>query len=187
MSETAADEYLIEGGHVLTPEFEVREADVLIDRAAGEVMTVDDDLAGDIAADETLDATGSLVMPGLVNAHTHVAMTLLRGYADDKQLDAWLQEDIWPVEAELTPDDIRVGTELGLVEFITNGITGYADAYFEVGEIAAATPTPASGRISATPLLRSAKTTKRPAPTPRRASLSPASSRGGPTAGSRPR
>jgi Cytosine deaminase and related metal-dependent hydrolases len=134
MTDTA-DEYVIEGGHVLTPDFDVIEADVLIDRNAGEVLAVDDNLD----AAETLDATGSLVMPGLVNAHTHVAMTLLRGYADDKPLDAWLQEDIWPVEAELTPEDIRVGTELGLVEFITNGITGFADSYFEVPEIVAAT------------------------------------------------
>jgi len=129
------DVFAIEGGHVLTPEFDVLEANVLVDRAAGEVIEV----APDVTADETLDATGSLVMPGLVNAHTHVAMTLLRGYADDKPLDAWLQEDIWPVEAELTPADIRVGTELGLVEFIKSGITGFADSYFEVGEIAAAT------------------------------------------------
>src|SRR6056297_2138422 len=128
------DVFVIEGGHVLTPDFEVREADVLVDREAGAVIEV-----GDVTADETLDATDCLVMPGLLNAHTHVAMTLLRGHADDKPLDAWLQEDIWPVEAELTPDDIRVGTELGLVEFIKNGITGFADSYFEVPEIAAAT------------------------------------------------
>ncbi|WP_253737862.1 amidohydrolase [Halohasta salina] len=128
------DVYAIEGGHVLTPDFEVRNADVLVDREAGEVIEV-----GDVSAAETLDATGCLVMPGLTNAHTHVAMTLLRGHADDKPLDAWLQEDIWPVEAELTPEDIRVGTELGLVEFIKNGITGFADSYFEVSEIAAAT------------------------------------------------
>jgi Cytosine deaminase and related metal-dependent hydrolases len=88
MTETTFDDtVVIEGGHVLTPDFEVREADVLIDRPAGVVLEVDDDLAGD----ETLDATDSLVMPGLVNAHTHVAMTLLRGYADDKQLDAWFR------------------------------------------------------------------------------------------------
>ena len=128
------DVYAIKGGHVLTPEFDVVAADVLVDREAGEVLEV-----GDVTADETLDATGCLVMPGLLNAHTHVAMTLLRGHADDKPLDAWLQEDIWPVEAELTPEDIRVGTELGLVEFIKNGITGFADSYFEVPEIAAAT------------------------------------------------
>ena len=130
-----SDLYAIEGGHVLTPDFEVRETNVLVDRAAGEIRGV----GSDVTADETLDATGCLVMPGLVNAHTHVAMTLLRGHADDKPLDAWLQEDIWPVEAELTPEDIRIGTELGLVEFIKNGITGFADSYFEVGEIAAAT------------------------------------------------
>ena len=129
------DLYAIEGGHVLTPDFDVIEADVLVDREAGTVLEV----GSDVSADETLDATDSLVMPGLVNAHTHVAMTLLRGYADDKPLDSWLQEDIWPVEAELTPDDIRVGTELGLIEFIKNGITGFADSYFEVPEIAAAT------------------------------------------------
>ena len=128
------DVYAIVGGHVLTPDFDVVAADVLVDPEAGEVLDV-----GDVSAAETLDATGCLVMPGLINAHTHVAMTLLRGHADDKPLDAWLQEDIWPVEAELTPDDIRVGTELGLVEFIKNGITGFADSYFEVGEIAAAT------------------------------------------------
>jgi len=130
-----SDRYAIEGGHVLTPEFEVRAANVLVDRAAGEIV----DVGPDVTADETLDATGCLVMPGLLNAHTHVAMTLLRGHADDKPLDAWLQEDIWPVEAELTPEDIRIGTELGLVEFIKNGITGFADSYFEVGEIAEAT------------------------------------------------
>jgi 5-methylthioadenosine/S-adenosylhomocysteine deaminase len=129
------DVFSIEGGHVLTPEFDVIEADVLVDREAGEILEV----GPDVTAEETIDATDSLVMPGLVNAHTHVAMTLLRGYADDKPLDAWLQEDIWPVEAELTPEDIRVGTELGLVEFIKSGITGFADSYFEVPEIAAAT------------------------------------------------
>jgi len=135
MTDDTAAVFSIEGGHVLTPEYDVRKANVLVDRAAGEIIAVDDD----VTTDETLDATGSLVMPGLVNAHTHVAMTLLRGYADDKPLGAWLREDIWPVEAELTPEDIRVGTELGLVEFIKNGITGFADAYFEVPEIAEAT------------------------------------------------
>jgi 5-methylthioadenosine/S-adenosylhomocysteine deaminase len=136
MTETAFDDTIvIEGGHVLTPDFDVIDANVLVDRAAGVVLEIGDDLA----AAETLDATDSLVMPGLVNAHTHVAMTLLRGYADDKPLESWLREDVWPIEAELTAEDIRVGTELGLLEFIKSGITGFADAYFEVGEIAAAT------------------------------------------------
>ncbi|MFL9603580.1 amidohydrolase family protein, partial [Aeromonas dhakensis] len=65
-------------------------------------------------------------------------MTLLRGYADDKPLEAWLREDIWPAEAELTPGDVRAGTELGIVEMIKSGTTAFADMYFEVPEIAAA-------------------------------------------------
>jgi len=175
-----SDQYAIEGGHVLAPDFTVREANVLVDREAGEVIEV----GPDVTADETLDATNALVMPGLVNAHTHVAMTLLRGHADDKPLDAWLQEDIWPVEAELTPEDIRIGTELGLVEFIKNGITGFADSYFEVGEIAAATEQSGFVPTSVMHLLRLARTTMHRALTPKRAWRSPASSTVQPMVGS---
>ncbi|XVH32922.1 amidohydrolase [Haloferacaceae archaeon DSL9] len=125
----------IENGRVLTPDLDVIEADVLVDGKAGEVVAVGSDV-GD--ADETLDATGSLVMPGLVNGHCHAAMTLLRGYADDKRLGAWLREDIWPTEAALTAADIRVGSELGILEMIKSGVTGFADMYFEVPEVAAA-------------------------------------------------
>ncbi|MFC4439782.1 MULTISPECIES: amidohydrolase [Natrialbaceae] len=124
----------ITGGRVLSPDLTVTRADVLIDQERGEILELGDDLAAD--ADETLDASGSLVTPGFVNGHCHVSMTLLRGYADDKPLDAWLQEDIWPAEGELTPDDIRIGAELGLVEMIKSGTTAFADMYFEVPEIA---------------------------------------------------
>jgi 5-methylthioadenosine/S-adenosylhomocysteine deaminase len=124
----------IAGGTVLRPGETVEEADVLVDSESGTIVAVGD--PEEIPeGDETLDAENSLVMPGLVNAHTHVAMTLLRGYADDKQLDAWLQEDIWPVEAELTAEDVRAGTELGLLEMIRSGTTAFADMYFEVPEI----------------------------------------------------
>ncbi|AGB30067.1 amidohydrolase [Natrinema pellirubrum DSM 15624] len=124
----------ITGGWVLRPDLTVTTADVLIDRDAGEVREVGPDLGG--AADETLDADGSLVTPGFVNGHCHVAMTLLRGYADDKPLDAWLQEDIWPAEAELTAETVRAGTELGVLEMIKSGITAFADMYFFVPTIA---------------------------------------------------
>ena len=80
-------------------------------------------------------------MPGLVNAHTHVAMTLLRGYADDKPLTPWLEEDIWPLEAHLTAEDVRAGTELGLVEMIRSGTTGFVDMYFFMDEVAEAVAT----------------------------------------------
>ena len=124
----------ITGGQVLLPDITVTRADVLIDREDGEILEIGDELEGD--ADETLDAADSLVTPGLVNGHCHVAMTLLRGYADDKSLDAWLQEDIWPTEAELTPDDVYHGAKLGLLEMIKSGTTSFADMYFMVPRIA---------------------------------------------------
>ncbi|WP_049924361.1 amidohydrolase [Halopiger djelfimassiliensis] len=126
----------ITGGHVLLPDATVTRADVLIDQDAGSILEIGPSLAGD--GDETLDASNSLVTPGFVNGHCHVAMTLLRGYADDKPLDAWLREDIWPAEEELTAADVRAGAELGLLEMIKSGTTGFADMYFRVPEIAAA-------------------------------------------------
>ena len=122
----------IADGQVLSPDMTVREADVLADRETGEILDVGETASGD----EVLDAEGGLVVPGLVNAHCHISMTLLRGYADDKPLDAWLQEDIWPTEAALTPEDIAVGARLGAVELLKNGVTAVGDMYFEVPEIA---------------------------------------------------
>ncbi|MGA9399633.1 amidohydrolase [Haladaptatus sp.] len=124
----------IAGGKVLRPDMTVERADVLVDQDEGTILDV-----GDVSdADETLDAEGGLVIPGLVNAHCHAAMTLLRGYADDKPLDTWLREDVWPVEAELTPEDVRAGTDLGLLEMIKSGTTGFADMYFEMDQVAEA-------------------------------------------------
>ncbi|QPV64763.1 amidohydrolase [Halosimplex litoreum] len=125
---------LVAGGQVLRPDLTVERADVLVDRESGDVADVVEPGTADAA--ERLDASGGLVIPGLINAHGHVAMTLLRGYADDKPLDAWLQEDIWPVEAELTADDIAAGAELGIVEMIKSGTTAFSDMYFHVDRIA---------------------------------------------------
>ena len=129
----------VTGGRVLRPDGSVTESDVTIDRDAGTIRAVGtpDELDDAVdAATETLAAEGSLVIPGLVNAHTHVSMTLLRGYADDKPLDAWLREDIWPVEAELTPDDVEAGAALGVVEMIRSGTTAFADMYFAMDRVA---------------------------------------------------
>ena len=122
----------LSGGHVLRPDLSVERADVLVDTDAGEVLAVGD-LDG--TGEETLDCSGSLVTPGLVNAHTHAAMTLLRGYADDKPLEAWLREDVWPIEGVLEPADVRAGTELGVVEMLQSGVTAFADMYFHVPEV----------------------------------------------------
>ncbi|MBO2518593.1 MULTISPECIES: amidohydrolase [Limnochorda] len=79
---------------------------------------------------EVIDATGHLVLPGFVNAHTHAAMTLLRSYADDMALHPWLTEAIWPAEARMTPEDIYWGSLLAIIEMIRGGTTAFADMYF---------------------------------------------------------
>lgn len=80
---------------------------------------------------EHIELPGHTLMPGLVNAHGHAAMTLLRGYADDMPLDRWLNEKIWPMEtAWVGPDFVRDGTEIAAAEMILSGITTTSDMYF---------------------------------------------------------
>lgn len=82
-------------------------------------------------AKQTLDLSDHLLMPGLVNAHGHTAMSLLRGYADDQPLHTWLNEHIWPAEGRWVSEDfVRDGTELALAEMIRSGTTCFSDMYF---------------------------------------------------------
>src|SRR5919106_1138306 len=82
------------------------------------------DRAVDYDAAETVDCHGRVVMPGLVNAHTHAPMTLLRGLADDLRLDVWLMGYMMPVEREFVrPDFVELGTKLACAEMIRSGIT----------------------------------------------------------------
>ncbi len=90
------------------------------------------------SADTVIDAEGSVVMPGFVNTHTHAAMTLFRGYADDLQLAEWLQQHIWPAEAQLTAEDVYNGSLLACLEMIRSGTTSFADMYFFMDETAKA-------------------------------------------------
>ena len=82
-------------------------------------------------ARETIDARGRAVIPGLINAHTHIPMTLFRGLADDLDLQEWLTKYIFPAEAKnVTEDFVRGGTRLGLAEMIRGGTTTYCDMYY---------------------------------------------------------
>src|SRR5262245_57288112 len=82
-------------------------------------------------ARRTIDARGKVVLPGLINAHTHIPMTLFRGIADDLDLQDWLTKYIFPAEAKnVTRDFVIAGTRLGLVEMIRGGTTTYADMYY---------------------------------------------------------
>jgi 5-methylthioadenosine/S-adenosylhomocysteine deaminase len=91
-------------------------------------------------SNETIDCNGKVIMPGLINAHTHGPMTLLRGLADDLRLDVWLMGYMMPVEREfVTPDFVRLGTMLAGVEMIRSGITTFADMYYYEEDVAKAT------------------------------------------------
>lgn len=84
---------------------------------------------GSMAATETIDAAGGIIMPGLVNTHTHAAMTLFRGLADDLPLITWLNEHIFPAEALLDEGKVHAGTLLGCAEMILSGTTCFCDMY----------------------------------------------------------
>lgn len=88
--------------------------------------------------DEHLDAAGMTLVPGLVNGHTHAAMTLFRGYGDDLPLMEWLQTRIWPAEARLTADDVYWGTRLACLEMIRSGTTRFWDMYWHQHDVARA-------------------------------------------------
>jgi len=91
-----------------------------------------------IEAEKTIDASGMVATPGLINCHTHLAMTLFRGVAEDQPLETWLTEAIWPLEAKLKPQDIYYGSLLGCLEMIKSGTTCFADMYFHEEKVAKA-------------------------------------------------
>jgi len=80
---------------------------------------------------EIIDASNCIVMPGLVNTHTHVAMTLFRGYGDGLVLDKWLRERIWPAEAKLTNDVVEAGAILGMIEMLKSGTVALNEMYLK--------------------------------------------------------
>src|SRR3989339_467039 len=131
------------------------QADLLIKN--GLILTLDDNFTvlpqGDIvinqgqiseisAASQTkaaqiIDASGQLVMPGLINTHTHAAMTLLRGAADDLPLDIWWHKVIFPLEKKfVSPEFVRIGAALAILEMIKSGTTSFLDMYFFSAETA---------------------------------------------------
>lgn len=93
---------------------------------------------GERVWDREIDVKGNLVMPGFVNAHTHSAMTFLRSFADDLPLQEWLEQQVFPMEAKLTGEDIYDLSRLAILEYLTSGITSNFDMYFQPEMIARA-------------------------------------------------
>lgn len=133
---------LITGGLLVTMDGQmslIEDGGLAVDK--GEIVAVGPsrDLQQGYRATEIIDAAGKIIMPGLVNTHTHAAMTLFRGMADDLPLDTWLQNHIWPTEAKfINAASVRTGTDLALAEMIRSGTTTFTDMYFFAGEIALA-------------------------------------------------
>lgn len=96
------------------------------------------ELREDLEVEREIDGKYKIAMPGLVNAHTHIGMSLLRNYADDMPLHDWLTKKIWPTEANLTGEDVYWGSLLSMVEMIESGTTAFCDMYFFMDEVAKA-------------------------------------------------
>jgi 5-methylthioadenosine/S-adenosylhomocysteine deaminase len=104
---------------------------VAIDKDLIAAVGPENEILAEYTSDDILECAGNIVMPGLVNMHTHLPMTLLRGLSDDLRLDVWLMGYIMPVEREfVTPEFVRLGAQIGCAELIRSGVTCFADMYY---------------------------------------------------------
>ena len=106
------------------------------------------------AFEREIDLGGDLVMPGFKNAHAHAGMSFVRSYADDVPLQPWLFEQIFPLEAKLTPEAVYAFTKLSILEYLTSGITAGFDMYFYRDAIAAARSSSRRSTGNSTPCIR---------------------------------
>jgi 5-methylthioadenosine/S-adenosylhomocysteine deaminase len=134
---------IVTGGTVVTQNSSrqiVSPGAVVID--GDEIVAVNrpDAIAAAYRSTNVIDASGQVVLPGLVNTHTHAAMVMYRGLADDLALMEWLQKYIFPAEAKtVSPELVRIGTRLATLEMIESGTTAFADMYYFEEEVAKAT------------------------------------------------
>ncbi|MEV5874968.1 amidohydrolase [Streptomyces sp. NPDC052101] len=140
MSASPAD-LVITGCTVLVHEeqeeigFRTDAAIVVRDRVIESVTTAAS--ARELPALERIEARGQVAMPGLINCHTHAPMTMLRGLAEDLPIEEWFNDVVWPVESNLTADDVELGARLACAEMIRGGVTCFADHYFHMDAVAA--------------------------------------------------
>lgn len=137
-------DFILTGGTVLTmdDDYTVYPTGAVVVRGDSIVAVGSaDEIAAEYQAEEVVDCVGYVIMPGLINTHSHIPMTLLRGVIDDCRLDVWLMGYIMPTEREfVNPEFVRLGTALGCAELIAGGVTTSADMYYfedEVAQVAA--------------------------------------------------
>ncbi|MBQ2653665.1 MAG: amidohydrolase family protein [Methanobrevibacter sp.] len=127
---------LIKDALILNPNnFEEKKQSLLI---KNDLIAEISDEIDESNVDKIIDASGKILLPGFVNTHTHLSMTLFRGLADDLSLDSWLNDHIWPMEANLNGDYCYIGALLGAVELIKSGTTTFSDMYFYMEDVARA-------------------------------------------------
>lgn len=122
---------LIKNGYVVSMVSDVVKTDLLIED--GKIAFIGNT---DVEVDKVIDATDKIVMPGLINAHTHVPMSIFRGYSDELTLNDWLRKKMWPIEDKMTADDAYWASMLSGIEMIKSGTTTFNDMYFFEDEIA---------------------------------------------------
>lgn len=121
---------LTEPGYIIDEGYLIIEDDRIKELGSGPAPLINYDMI--------INGKDKLVMPGYINTHTHAAMSLLRGYADDLPLMEWLEQKIWPLEAKLTEEDVYWGSMLAILEMIKGGTTTFNDMYFCMNETAQA-------------------------------------------------
>lgn len=126
---------LLQNAEALLPSGEVQQTSIAIEGSA--ILQIGPPPIN-WQADRIIDCTNKLAIPGFVNAHTHASMTLFRSYADDMLLMDWLENKIWPAEANLTAEDVYWGAQLAIAEMLRSGTTTFADMYFFMPEVAKA-------------------------------------------------
>ena len=114
---------------------EIKKSSILIEN---DLITQIDDNINSNDADEVINGEGKVLTPGLINTHTHLSMTLMRGLADDIPLNTWLNNYIWPAEANLNGDHCYAGALLACAEMIKSGTTTFNDMYFFIDDVAKA-------------------------------------------------
>lgn len=131
---TVAVDILIVGGTIVTMDDErriIENGAIAITKGKIDIMGTRRIVTQNVRARQTIDATGKVIIPGLINTHTHVPMTLFRGISDDLDLNDWLTQYIFPAEAKNVDEAfVRAGTRLGLAEMIRGGTTTYCDMYY---------------------------------------------------------
>ncbi|HPQ28611.1 MAG TPA: amidohydrolase [Desulfobacteraceae bacterium] len=130
---------IIKNGNILTMAKKIEISDDSILCIKGDkIEYIGKNITNGISADKIIDAKGGIILPGLINGHTHAAMSLFRGLADDLPLMTWLSNYIFPVEARMDADFVHTGTQLACAEMIMSGTTTFCDMYLFEDEVAEA-------------------------------------------------